>query len=78
MYLDALAQAQERREEVMATVYESNDPEEAGDRLIRLLGLSDPGAVNIVLDSAVRRWTRRERERITQERDHLRASLADN
>ena len=74
--LEALVAAQGCREEVMAVIESSEDSAEAGRALVSLLGLAEEGHAMVVLDMQMSRWTRQQRQRITDERDELRATLA--
>lgn len=74
-HLDALASAQERRDEVMAVVEASEDPDEAARGLMRLLGLDSEAQAMTVLDMQWRRWTKQDRQRLALERHELRTAL---
>jgi len=60
----------------MAVLESSEDPDEARRRLASLMGIAEEAHAGVVLDMQMSRWTRTERQRITAERDELRAVLA--
>lgn len=70
--LDALVAAQERRDEVMAALADSEDRPDAQRRLTTLLNLSAEWHVMAVLDMQMEQWTRQAQLRIRRERDELR------
>jgi DNA gyrase/topoisomerase IV subunit A len=75
--VEALVDAQLRRAEVLSVVESSTDSEEAVSRLAALLGLTDAHSAQAVLDMPIGRWTQRNRERLIEERDSLRAALRE-
>ncbi len=75
--VEALVDAQLRRAEVLSVVESSTDSEEAVSRLAALLGLTDAHSAQAVLDMQIGRWTQRNRERLIEERDSLRAALRE-
>ncbi len=75
--VEALIDAQLRRAEVLSVVDSSTDSEEAVSRLAALLGLTDAHSAQAVLDMQIGRWTQRNRERLIEERDSLRAALRE-
>jgi DNA gyrase/topoisomerase IV subunit A len=62
----------ERSHDVLSLVETAADPDDAVAGVRRLLGVSQNQAI-AVLDAQLRRFTTRDRSRITDERDRLRA-----
>lgn len=62
----------ERRHDVLGVVESAADPDDAVAGVARLLGVDETGA-RAVLDAQLRRFTIRDRARIAEERDRLRA-----
>jgi DNA gyrase subunit A len=73
--LDALAAAIERRSEVFEAIVTSKSADEAQSTIAALLDVSELGAC-AVLDLQWRRMAERERNRILDERNEIRAILA--
>jgi DNA gyrase/topoisomerase IV subunit A len=69
---EALVLAMERSHEILSLVETAADPDDAVAGVRRLLGVSHIQAI-AVLDAQLRRFTLRDRGRITDERDRLRA-----
>lgn len=73
--LDALVAAQERRDEVMAVLTDSEDRPEAERRLTALLSLTVEWQVMAILDLQMEHWTKQAQRRIRRERDEARTGL---
>ena len=73
--LDAMAAALDRREEVLAVVAAAVDPDAALEELRAAFGWSDSQA-HAVLSLQLLRFSVRQRERINEDRESVRAMLA--
>lgn len=73
--LDAIMLALERREQMWSIVEAAPDADRARGDLMAALGLTEVQAT-AVMDLQVRRFSARERSRIAEERDSLRALAA--
>jgi DNA gyrase/topoisomerase IV subunit A len=71
---EAIVLGMERRREVFDVVEASSDPDDATVGLQRLLNVSEVHA-RAVLDTQLRRFTTRDRERLVEERDRIRTLL---
>jgi DNA gyrase/topoisomerase IV subunit A len=72
--LEAMVQANDRREEVFSAIETSETPDEARAAVAKLLGVGEILA-RAVLDMQARRWTQGERRKITDHLAMLRAEL---
>ncbi|MDQ0240856.1 DNA gyrase subunit A [Arthrobacter bambusae] len=76
MLHEALVKAMDRRDEVFQVVEDSENLDEAIQRVGQLLGLGELGS-RVVLDMQVRRFTRDERQAIASYAEELRSRLPD-
>lgn len=76
MLHEALVKAMDRRDEVFQVVEDSENLDEAIQRVGQLLGLGELGS-RVVLDMQVRRFTRDQRQAIASYAEELRSRLPD-
>jgi DNA gyrase/topoisomerase IV subunit A len=74
MLHEALVKAMDRRDEVFQVVEDSENLDEAIQRVGQLLGLGELGS-RVVLDMQVRRFTRDQRQAIASYAEELRSRL---